>query len=173
MPINDKHKKAHFAIEGVNSFYDWRDFLTKVNKNIYDITKSEDKQLGEFFIKPKEGHVIKSEDFRSKVMFYLWDSIYKDEEGNKTAETVFHFKIAEGRDDKMTFQKLFDKSLEDGVENGRRYVETILGEEHLNVKPFDPDEDNPRNDEEDDDNDAPENAAPEVAADLGDGNHAG
>lgn len=137
VPINDKHPEAHFAIEVGNIQYDWRDFLKKVNKNIYDVTKSEDKQLGEFFIKPKNGNSIKFDEFRSKVLFYLWDSIYKDEEGNEKAETVFHFKIAEGSDDTMTFQKLFDK------ENGINYVKMIL--DRLNIKEYNQNEDVPAN----------------------------
>lgn len=166
VPINDKHKKAHFAIDVDGTLYDWRDFLAKVNKNISDVTKSEDKQLGEFFIKPKQETEteIKFDDFRSKVMFYLWDSIYKDEEGNQTAEKVFHFKIAEGSDDKMTFQRLFDKNLEDGVEKGIRYVKMILGRDHLDVKPFDPAEDDNERHEENQDQ---ENAVPEDAEDIG------
>ena len=142
VPINDKHPEAHFAIEVGNIQYDWRDFLKKVNKNIYDVTKSEDKQLGEFFIKPKNGNSIKFDEFRSKVLFYLWDSIYKDEEGNEKAETVFHFKIAEGSDDTMTFQKLFDK------ENGINYVKMIL--ERLDIKEYNQNEDVPANNAEQD-----------------------
>ena len=167
VPINDKHKKAHFAIDVDGTLYDWRDFLAKVNKNISDVTKSEDKQLGEFFIKPKQETEteIKFDDFRSKVMFYLWDSIYKDEEGNQIAEKVFHFKIAEGSDDKMTFQRLFDKNLEDGVEKGIRYVKMILGRDHLDVKPFDPAEDDNERHEENQDQ---ENVVPEDAGDIGD-----
>ena len=142
VPINDKHLEAHFAIEVGDNRYDWRDFLTKVNKNIYDVTKSEDKQLGEFFIKPQNGNSIKFDEFRSKVLFYLWDSIYKDEEGNEKAETVFHFKIAEGSDDTMTFQKLFDK------ENGINNVKMIL--DRLNIKEYNQNEDVPANNAEQD-----------------------
>lgn len=125
VPINYEHSKAHFAIEVGGKKYDWLDFLKKINDNIDDVTKSEDKKLGEFFIKPKAGKTISFEDFRSKVLFYLWDSIYKDEEGSSVAEEVFHFKIDGNEKNKMTFQKLFEKK--DGVEKGIEYVNMIMG----------------------------------------------
>jgi hypothetical protein len=132
VPINYEHLEAHFAIEVGDKKYDWLDFLKKVNGNIDDVTKSEDKKLGEFFIKPKNGNTISFEDFRSKVLFYLWDSIYKDEEDNSKAKNVFHFDIEEGQNDKMTFQKLFDK--ENGNEKGIEYVNKIMTK--LEVKEF-------------------------------------
>ena len=130
VPINYDHPKAHFAIKVGNTNYDWLDFLKKINENIDEVTKSEDKKLGEFFIKPKDGKTIDLEEFRSKVLFYLWDSVYKDEDGNTDAEKVFHFNIEDGKKDKMTFQKLFDR------EKGVQYVNTIMGKDHLNVDQY-------------------------------------
>ena len=84
----------------------WLDFLKAVNANISKVTRSEDKQMGEFFIK----HSVDYKEFRSKVLFYLWDSVYKDEEGNKDAEKVFHFKLEGNQDKTLTFQMLFEGS---------------------------------------------------------------
>jgi hypothetical protein len=64
--------------------YKWVDFLRGVNEKIKTVTSSEDKQLGEFFVKPENG-IISFDTFRSKVMFYLWQEVFKDEqesEGN-------------------------------------------------------------------------------------------
>lgn len=127
VPINYDHPKARFAIEVGGTKYDWLDFLEKINENIDEVTKNEDKKLGEFFIKPKDGKTIDLEEFRSKVLFYLWDSVYKDENGNSDAEKVFHFNIEDDKKDKMTFQKLFDR------DKGVQYVNTIMGKDHLNV----------------------------------------
>ena len=104
-----------FKIVIGNSEYKWLDFLEKVNADIYDATRREDKQMGEFFIKPKDGKTILFGDFRSKVLFYLWDSVYKDE---TERQTVFHFPYGDG-DDKIksvTFQSLFGKNAE-GIVN--------------------------------------------------------
>lgn len=104
-----------FEIEIGNSKYLWLDFLKKVNTDIYEATRSEDKQMGEFFIKPKDEKKILFKDFRSKVLFYLWDSVYKDETERKL---VFHFEYGEGADKigDVTFQSLFGKNAE-GIVN--------------------------------------------------------
>ena len=97
--IDDAHK------------YDWLDFLEKTNRDILAITNSEDKQMGEYFIKPKgKDKIISFDDFRSKVLFYLWDSVYKDEEGNDQELKVFHFDVNGNGDEKkkLTFQTLFE-----------------------------------------------------------------
>ena len=93
--------------------YDWLDFLLKVNEDIENVTSSEDKKMGEFFIKPKDGVHIEFEEFRSKVLFYLWDSVYKDDEGiSENPNKVFHFEVDDPKDEKkkqkLTFQMLFE-----------------------------------------------------------------
>ncbi len=112
VPINYDHSEAGFIIEIGDSKYKWLDFLKKVNADIYDATQSEDKQMGEFFIKPKSDDLkIAFSEFRSKVLFYLWDSVYKDE---TERQAVFHFPYGDG-DDKtksVTFQSLFGKDAE-------------------------------------------------------------
>lgn len=101
-----------FAIDVSGSTYMWLDFLKKVNVDIDETTHSEDKQMGEFFIKPKRDDLkISFDEFRSKVLFYLWDSVYKDE---TERQAVFHFPYGDG-DDKIksvTFQSLFGKDAE-------------------------------------------------------------
>ena len=101
-----------FAIDVSGSTYMWLDFLKKVNVDIDETTHSEDKQMGEFFIKPKSDDLkITFNEFRSKVLFYLWDSVYKDE---TERQAVFHFPYGDG-DDKIksvTFQSLFGKDAE-------------------------------------------------------------
>ena len=108
VPINYNHREANFIIDVGTKKYNWLDFLKKINENVYSVTKSEDKQMGEFFIKPKDGgRTIKFDEFRSKVLFYLWDSVYKDEDGNEEAKKVFHFD--DGKT--VTFQTLFEKDV--------------------------------------------------------------
>ena len=53
VPISfDGKKAADYRIDIDDKLYSWKGFVETVNKKILDITKSEDKQLGEFFIKP-------------------------------------------------------------------------------------------------------------------------
>ena len=57
--------------------YDWWSFISKVNELIGSLTNSEDKKLGYFFCKAKDGE-IDADLFVSKVIFYLWNDVFKD-----------------------------------------------------------------------------------------------
>lgn len=108
----DDWKADEFKIVIGNSTYMWLDFLKKVNADIDETTHSEDKQMGEFFIKPKRDDLkISFDEFRSKVLFYLWDSVYKDE---TERQAVFHFPYGDGdgKINSVTFQSLFGKDAE-------------------------------------------------------------
>ena len=77
-------------IEVNKNRYDWGTFLKEVNNRIFEITQSEDKQLGFWFVKPKNGNdIISANDFVSKVIFYLWNDIYKDY--GEDATSIFNF----------------------------------------------------------------------------------
>lgn len=64
----------------------WWDFVKTINKQIQDATKSEDKKLGFFFCKPDKkannidecNTIISAESFVGKVVFYLWQDVFKD-----------------------------------------------------------------------------------------------
>ena len=55
----------------------WWDFLEKINTVIGTMTSSADKKLGFFFCKAEDG-IISAETFVSKVIFYLWNDVFKD-----------------------------------------------------------------------------------------------
>ena len=57
--------------------FDWWQFVEKINAEINELTKSEDKKLGYFFCKAQDG-IITAETFVSKVVFYLWNDVFKD-----------------------------------------------------------------------------------------------
>lgn len=57
----------------------WLDFIEAINTYIADKTHSADKQIGERFVKPKDSK-IDYETFRDKVMFYLFNDVFKDDE---------------------------------------------------------------------------------------------
>lgn len=65
----------HFTIKLSDKKFRWIDFLKAVNDRIRRVTESEDKQLGNYFIKSD----IEEKEFKSKVMFYLWSEVCKDE----------------------------------------------------------------------------------------------
>lgn len=95
--------------------YLWVEFLEKVNDKIYDTTNSEDKQMGNFFIKKS----INAKEFVNKVMFYLWNEVCKEEYGTprnffrKGKEGMIEFKFIElfGKDQTLILKE-FMASLE-------------------------------------------------------------
>lgn len=60
-----------------NKEYDWWSFLEKINAVVGSTTNSEDKKLGFFFCKAING-VISAETFVGKVIFYLWNDVFKN-----------------------------------------------------------------------------------------------
>ena len=81
VPISFADKEAaDYQIDIGGTLSPWQGFAEKVNAKVLELTESEDKQLGEFFIKPdKDGGVISKDRFLGKVMFYLWNEVCKDE----------------------------------------------------------------------------------------------
>lgn len=75
MPIANGNKG--WKIEAAGNYYDWWQFLEKINEQIGNTTNSEDKKLGYYFCKSKDG-IIKAETFVGKVIFYLWNDVFKD-----------------------------------------------------------------------------------------------
>lgn len=87
-PINKKTGDLlDWKFEVGDKLYSWGEFLRKINPKILDITVSEDKQMGYFFVKPdkpdkkdKDGKldIISEKVFVNKVLFYLWTDVFKD-----------------------------------------------------------------------------------------------
>ena len=103
MPISDAGK--NWAIQANGNYYDWWDFVTKINTEIATTTNSEDKKLGYFFCKANNDKVITAERFVGKVLFYLWNDVFKDYEFNND---IFNdAKDIEGEKEKLTFDKFY------------------------------------------------------------------
>lgn len=75
MPISDGRKG--WKIEAAGNRYNWWQFLEKINNVIGATTHSEDKQLGYYFCRTKGG-IINADTFVGKVIFYLWNDVFKD-----------------------------------------------------------------------------------------------
>lgn len=66
----ETNAKLNWYINTGDKQYNWWSFISKVNKLIGSLTNSEDKKLGYFFCKAKDGE-IDADLFVSKVIFYL------------------------------------------------------------------------------------------------------
>lgn len=101
VPISNAGKNWVIEVNGAK--YDWWKFLEAINDKVYHATYSEDKKLGYFFCKANDG-VISADKFVSKVIFYLWNDVFKDSEFEGDT-----FKDEDG--EKLSFDKFY--SVED------------------------------------------------------------
>lgn len=76
VPIRNEEQSWVIAADGKE--WDWWQFLEAVNEKIASVTDSEDKKLGYYFVKPADGHTITAKTFVGKVLFYLWNDVFKD-----------------------------------------------------------------------------------------------
>lgn len=120
---------------------DWWDFLKKINAIIDDMTQSADKQLGYYFCKPdKENDTISYARFVNKVLFYLWNDIFKT---FSTDEYEQLFKIKrlktdadgkwiephelEDKEAKLTFSEFYDEKGDVIPEIAKQFIEKVIG----------------------------------------------
>jgi len=73
-----KYKNTDWRIDINGNKYSWTSFQKEVNKRIFDDTNSEDKMLGDYFVKANNENVISQKLFVNKVFFYLWNDVCKD-----------------------------------------------------------------------------------------------
>lgn len=81
----------------------WWTFIQGINEVIDVTTHSEDKKLGFFFCKDQDG-VIKKETFVNKVVFYLWNDVFKVY-GFKSE--IFDKKGKDDKTEKITFKSFY------------------------------------------------------------------
>lgn len=111
IPISNANKGWTIKVNG--NKYDWWNFLEKINAQIGSTTNSEDKKLGYFFCKATNNE-ISAETFVGKVMFYLWNDVFKDydfdsnifKDDNGETMTFDKFYTAEGKDTKVREEKV-------------------------------------------------------------------
>lgn len=151
MPISNAEKDWIIEVDG--NKYDWWQFLEKINEKIGSTTNSEDKKLGYFFCKAQDG-VISAKTFVGKVIFYLWndvfkdyefgDAIFNDEDGSKLSFDKFY--TSEGTKYEIVEEKvaIFLKNL--GIEPVLTSV-SLIDENEEDIETYE-------NDEEDEDSNA-------------------
>jgi len=99
---DEKGNLMNWQIEGQGE-NSWWTFIQGINEVIDVTTHSEDKKLGFFFCKDQEG-VIKKETFVNKVVFYLWNDVFKVY-GFKSE--IFDKKGKGDKTEKITFKSFY------------------------------------------------------------------
>lgn len=160
VPIREGRDKENNAplnwyINTGDKQYKWWSFISKVNELIGSLTNSEDKKLGYFFCKAKDGE-IDADLFVSKVIFYLWNDVFKD----------YGFDDKDFQDEEGKILS-FDRFYED--KNGKTNVDIAIVKqflENLGVDEFISDEGeeyiNANEDEENEDSSNPNISSPSL-----------
>ena len=104
-------------------YCDWWTFVEESNKKIAKETSSDDKKLGYFFCKAKDG-VITADKFVSKVLFYLWNDVFKDGD-------ISLFKVSDEPEAEICFDALYGSDNKVNIEAIRTFLVSVVGEENI------------------------------------------
>ena len=107
-------------------FCDWWTFVEEINKRIAKETSSDDKKLGYFFCKPdKNGDVISEDKFVGKVLFYLWNDVFKDGD-------ISLFKVSNEENSEISFDAFYGNDNKVSLAAIRKFLVGVVGD--VNVK---------------------------------------
>lgn len=110
-------------------YCDWWTFVEEINKRIAKETSSDDKKLGYFFCKPdKNGDVISEDKFVGKVLFYLWNDVFKDGD-------ISLFKVSEEENSEISFDAFYGNDNKVSLAAIRKFLIGVVGD--INIKPND------------------------------------
>lgn len=125
IPLNWKIKADN------NTEVDWWEFVQAIDNEIADKTDSDDKKLGYFFCKPQgDSKTIDVETFVGKVIFYLWNDVFKDEDADI-------FKLSA---DKTTFDQFYTEDTKTGFTIANAEAVRLFLVDKLHLKPLSNDE---------------------------------
>ena len=119
VPIDyENSESGAFSITIGSETYNWHKFLKAVNEKIKAVTSSEDKQMGNFFIKSS----VDEKEFCDKVMFYLWSEVGKD--NYQTNDAIFKYYAEDDKLVEFSFNDLYEATKKTGILKGFiRYIE--------------------------------------------------
>ena len=116
-----KYKNTDWVIEIGDNTYKWTSFQLIINDKIFEATNSEDKMLGDYFVKPCD-NVISEKQFINKVLFYLWNDVCKDGDGDI-------FRTDDNKD--IKFSDLYKDNCIDTLQSMMEYLGvTLLAEDY-------------------------------------------
>lgn len=128
--------KVDVKMDEEGTLLPWWDFIKKINEIIASMTSSADKQLGYFFCCAKDG-VIDEEAFVSKVIFYLWNDVFKDYGFEDASLFRYTAKDDEGKDMEkdLTFPDFYDEEGENvNTERLTDFVKKVMGWKKTNAE---------------------------------------
>ena len=114
-----------WKIQCGEEYCDWWTFVEKINTLIAKETSSDDKKLGYFFCKPpKDSDTITEDKFVGKVLFYLWNDVFKDGD-------ISLFKVSDEPEAEICFDTFYGSDNKVNIEAIRTFLVGIAGEENI------------------------------------------
>lgn len=108
-----------------HEFCDWWTFISMMNEKIGKETSSDDKKLGYFFCRPENGgDVITEEQFVAKVIFYLWNDVYKDGD-------ISIFKVNDSPEEEISFAAFYNNDNTVNKDAVKVFLKAVVGEENI------------------------------------------
>ncbi len=108
-----------------SEYCDWWTFVEEINRRIAKETSSDDKKLGYFFCKPPKGSdTITEEKFVGKVLFYLWNDVFKDGD-------ISLFKVSNEPEAEICFDAFYGSDNKVNVEAIRTFLVGVVGEANI------------------------------------------
>lgn len=128
--------KVDVKMDDEGTLLSWWDFIKKINEIIASMTSSADKQLGYFFCCAKDG-LIDEETFVSKVIFYLWNDVFKDYGFEDASLFRYTTKGEDGKDMEkdLTFPDFYDEEGEKvNTEHLTDFVKKVMSWKKTNAE---------------------------------------
>lgn len=122
--IDYDNKDADYTFKVNGADYHWLEYLPCINDKITLANDSEDKQMGEFFIRSN----MTATEFKNKVMFYLWNDVCKDLYSGKNSPQSFFFRDLYGNPFKFTelFNEVPDNAPDEDKKDPRKNGDLLL-----------------------------------------------
>ena len=121
--------KKGWTIQGADYSCDWWKFIQEINKKIATATSSDDKKLGYYFCKAKNNTTCIDEKlFVSKVIFYLWNDVFKDNDNSI-------FKVTESSGE-PSFDDFYQEKNGEIVPNSsavKQFLINVVGDANVSV----------------------------------------
>ena len=121
--------KKGWTIQGADYSCDWWKFIQEINNKIATATSSDDKKLGYYFCKAKNNTTCIDEKlFVSKVIFYLWNDVFKDNDNSI-------FKVTESSGE-PSFDDFYQEKNGEIVPNSsavKQFLINVVGDANVSV----------------------------------------
>ena len=107
--------------------------MEAINDEVLELTNSEDKQLGYFFVRTSDG-IIDAKMLVNKVYFYLWNDVFKDYAEDGSPLLKYKKKEDDKSESDLTFPDFFDESGNVDPNVVKQFIVKVLTDDNTDNK---------------------------------------